>query len=231
MAEPKHAKSKASASARKPADKADQPENKAKAKAKTKTAPKQAKSAAKPKAAKPRTATKPKSTSSPEIYTDPQLRDRLKEEITAGDKGGKPGQWSARKAQLLAHEYEKAGGDYKNGKKKKTDSQKHLDQWTDEDWKTADDKPAEREGGTTRYLPAEAWDQLTPKQKKETNARKQAGSNQGEQFVANTKEAKEARQAASKTDDKKPGSEPKTTAKARTGPKTKVAKAKPKSSK
>ena len=35
-------------------------------------------------------------------YTDPALRERLKAEITAGDKGGRPGQWSARKAQLLA---------------------------------------------------------------------------------------------------------------------------------
>lgn len=50
--------------------------------------------------------------SSAKIYTDPELRDRLKEQIQAGDKGGKPGQWSARKAQLLAAEYEKAGGDY-----------------------------------------------------------------------------------------------------------------------
>lgn len=33
-------------------------------------------------------------------YTDPQLRARLKDEIQAGDRGGKPGQWSARKAQL-----------------------------------------------------------------------------------------------------------------------------------
>jgi len=30
-------------------------------------------------------------------YTDPQLRDEVKEEIQAGDKGGEPGQWSARK--------------------------------------------------------------------------------------------------------------------------------------
>jgi hypothetical protein len=58
-------------------------------------------------------------------YTDPALRERLKEEIKAGDKGGKPGQWSARKSQLLAHEYEKAGGGYKNDKK--TEAQKDLE--------------------------------------------------------------------------------------------------------
>lgn len=47
-------------------------------------------------------------------YTKPTLRKRLFEQIKAGSKGGSPGQWSARKAQLLAVEYKKAGGGYKN---------------------------------------------------------------------------------------------------------------------
>ena len=46
-------------------------------------------------------------------YTKPGMRKRLFESIKAGGKGGKPGQWSARKAQLLAAEYKKAGGGYK----------------------------------------------------------------------------------------------------------------------
>ena len=46
-------------------------------------------------------------------YTKPSLRKRLFEEIKAGSKGGKPGQWSARKAQLLAKAYKAAGGGYK----------------------------------------------------------------------------------------------------------------------
>ena len=46
-------------------------------------------------------------------YTKPTMRKRLFERIKAGSKGGKPGQWSARKAQLLASEYKKAGGGYK----------------------------------------------------------------------------------------------------------------------
>ena len=45
-----------------------------------------------------------------EQYTDPELRERIKEEIKASDKGGKKGQWSARKSRLLAREYEKRGG-------------------------------------------------------------------------------------------------------------------------
>ena len=47
------------------------------------------------------------------IYTKPTLRKQLFERIIAGDKGGAPGQWSARKAQFLATEYKKAGGGYK----------------------------------------------------------------------------------------------------------------------
>jgi len=43
-------------------------------------------------------------------YTKPKLREKLKAKIMAGSKGGKPGQWSARKAQLLAQEYKSAGG-------------------------------------------------------------------------------------------------------------------------
>lgn len=46
-------------------------------------------------------------------YTKPEMRKRLFNKIKAGSKGGDPGEWSARKAQLLASEYKKAGGGYK----------------------------------------------------------------------------------------------------------------------
>ena len=46
-------------------------------------------------------------------YTKPGMRKRLFESIKAGAKGGKPGQWSARKAQMLAQRYKKKGGGYK----------------------------------------------------------------------------------------------------------------------
>jgi hypothetical protein len=46
-------------------------------------------------------------------YTKPGLRKQLFNKIKAGTKGGDPGEWSARKAQLLATEYKKAGGGYK----------------------------------------------------------------------------------------------------------------------
>ena len=46
-------------------------------------------------------------------YTQPGMRKRLFEQIKSGGKGGAPGQWSARKAQMLASQYKKAGGGYK----------------------------------------------------------------------------------------------------------------------
>ena len=126
-------------------------------------------------------------------YTDPELRQRIKDEIMKGDKGGKPGQWSARKSQLLAHEYEAQGGGYKGPK---TESQKHLDEWTEQEWTTKDGKKAERNGETHRYLPKEAWEALSPEEKRATDRKKVEGSRKGEQYVENTEKAKAARALA-----------------------------------
>jgi hypothetical protein len=119
----------------------------------------------------------------------------LKNEIMAGSKGGKPGQWSARKAQLLAQKYEAAGGGYSGSK---TSAQKSLSRWTDEKWRTSDRKPAIRKGGTTRYLPDKAWDKLSAAEKAATNAKKREGSQKGRQFVANTPAAAAARRTSVK---------------------------------
>ena len=69
-------------------------------------------------------------------YTKPALRERIKKRITAGSKGGKSGQWSARKAQMVAAAYKKAGGGYKGGQGKK---QKDLKKWGKEKWMTKDE--------------------------------------------------------------------------------------------
>ena len=69
-------------------------------------------------------------------YTKPGLREKIKDRVMAGSKGGKPGQWSARKAQLVAQEYKEAGGGYKGGKGKK---QKSLEKWGKEKWMTKDE--------------------------------------------------------------------------------------------
>jgi len=47
-------------------------------------------------------------------YTKPGMRKSLFESIKAGSKGGDPGQWSARKAQMLAKKYKASGGSYKD---------------------------------------------------------------------------------------------------------------------
>ena len=46
-------------------------------------------------------------------YTKPTMRKRLFQRIKAGSKGGAPGQWSARKAQMLAKQYKAKGGGYR----------------------------------------------------------------------------------------------------------------------
>ena len=50
------------------------------------------------------------------VYTKPSMRKALFNKIKAGGKGGDPGEWSARKAQMLAREYKAKGGGYKTKK-------------------------------------------------------------------------------------------------------------------
>jgi hypothetical protein len=135
-------------------------------------------------------------------YTDPDLRARLKDEVQADDKGGQPGQWSARKSQLLKAAYEREGGGYLG---EKDATQQHLSAWTQEDWQTSDGSSDARTGSarengsaSTRYLPKAAWDELSEEEKQETDARKAEGSEHGEQFVANPEAAKEAAKEAGK---------------------------------
>lgn len=114
-------------------------------------------------------------------YTDAAKRERIKNRIMAGSKGGKPGQWSARKAQLLAAEYKKAGGGYTGAKTKK---QKSLSKWTKQKWRTSD---GSKSGGKKRYLPDKAWKNMTAAEKRATNRAKAAGNRKGKQFVPQPK--------------------------------------------
>lgn len=123
-------------------------------------------------------------------YSDPALRERLKNEIRAAAKGGEPGTWSARKSQLLTLAYQKQGGGYLQ--RHPNSKQRDLSEWTKQDWQTSDGKPARRATGTTRYLPKKAWSELSPEEKKATNAKKKAASKAGEHTVANTAAAKQA---------------------------------------
>ncbi|SET64049.1 hypothetical protein [Stigmatella erecta] len=133
-------------------------------------------------------------TSAKSPYTRPALRERLKKRIQAGSKGGRVGQWSARKSQLLAAEYKKAGGGYRGARGEK---QKSLQSWTKEAWQTRSGSTRARHGKTTsRYLPKKAWARLSEGQKRATDRRKQEGSRRGRQRVGNTPAARRARKSA-----------------------------------
>jgi hypothetical protein len=128
-------------------------------------------------------------------YTKPGLRERIKRQVLAGEKGGRPGQWSARKAQLVTHEYEAQGGGYK---KPRSAAQKSLKAWGDERWHTAGGQKAVRGDETHRYLPDAAWKKLSPEERRATDRKKVVASKRGRQFAANTAAAAEARKRATR---------------------------------
>lgn len=119
-------------------------------------------------------------------YTKPGLRERLKNQIMSGSKGGKPGQWSARKAQLLAQAYKKSGGSYSGPK---TSKQKSLSKWTKEEWGTKSGKPSTQGAKATgeRYLPKKARAALSSAEYARTSAAKRDGTRAGKQFVRQPK--------------------------------------------
>jgi hypothetical protein len=125
-------------------------------------------------------------------YTKPALRERIKDRVMAGGKGGKPGQWSARKAQIVAQEYKAAGGGYKGAK---TGAQKSLTKWTKEDWGTKSGKPSTQGPKATgeRYLPKAAREALSPAEYAATTRAKREATKRGEQF------AKQPKRIAAKT--------------------------------
>ena len=108
--------------------------------------------------------------------TNPGLWAKIVASAKAGSKGGDPGEWSARKAQMAVTEYKKRGGGYV-GSKPKDNS---LAKWTDQKWRTSDGTPSR---GTKRYLPDKAWSALSPSEKAATNAAKARGNAAGKQFV------------------------------------------------
>jgi hypothetical protein len=119
-------------------------------------------------------------------YTKPELRENIKNQIMSGSKGGNPGQWSARKAQLLAQAYKKAGGGYSGAK---TTKQKSLSKWTKEKWGTKSGRPSTQGTKATgeRYLPKKARESLTAKEYAATSRAKREGTSQGKQFVRQPK--------------------------------------------
>jgi hypothetical protein len=98
---------------------------------------------------------------------------------------------------MMASEYKKRGGEYTT--EKKDESAKHLDEWTKEEWQTKEGSchAKDEDGIEHRYLPKKAWEQMSKKEKEDTDAKKQEGSKEGKQHVANTSKASQARKNAS----------------------------------
>lgn len=109
---------------------------------------------------------------------DPELWDKVKARVTEGGKGGKPGQWSARKAQMAVAEYKHKGGGYKGAKS----ADNHLTQWTKEEWGTKSGQESLETG--ERYLPKNAREALSDKEYSDTSRKKRADLKKGKQFSA-----------------------------------------------
>lgn len=114
--------------------------------------------------------------------TDPKLWEKVKKRVTAGDKGGQKGEWSARKAQLATQEYKKQGGGYAGRK----DPHNSLVEWGKEEWGT---KSGKKSGDThERYLPRKAREALSDDEYKRTTAKKRADTRKGRQFSSQPKD-------------------------------------------
>jgi len=114
------------------------------------------------------------------IRLNPELWERVKKEVTAGDKGGNPGQWSARKGQMAVKLYKDRGGGYSGPKPKDG-----LAAWTKQNWMTKSGKPSLETG--ERYLPEKAIKALSAKEYAATTRAKRRGMKEGKQFVAQPK--------------------------------------------
>ena len=110
--------------------------------------------------------------------SDPALWEKVKRRVMEGGKGGEPGEWSARKAQLAVSEYKKEGGGYKG---RKTDDN-HLAQWTHEEWGTKSGHDSSETG--ERYLPKQARQALSDSEYQRTSDKKRADTARGKQFSA-----------------------------------------------
>ena len=110
---------------------------------------------------------------------------RIKASVKAGSKGGRAGQWSARKAQLAVQRYKKAGGGYKGKKSGKSS----LSKWTKQKWGTKSGKPSGKTG--ERYLPKKAREALSPQEYGATTRAKRKATKKGKQFSAQPKKIAE----------------------------------------
>ena len=110
------------------------------------------------------------------MRTNEALWSRVKNEVQRGSKGGLPGQWSARKAQLAVKIYKDRGGRFKGPR-----GNNSLHRWTVQKWMTKSGLPSLLTG--ERYLPEKAIKSLSSAEYSRTTRKKRMGMRQGKQFV------------------------------------------------
>ena len=113
------------------------------------------------------------------IRTNERLWKKIVEEVKRNGKGGKAGQWSARKAQIAVRIYKERGGKYKGNTRNNS-----LKKWTKQNWRTKSGKPSVMGKNATgeRYLPAKTIKKLSKKEYAKTTASKRRSISKGEQY-------------------------------------------------
>ena len=121
--------------------------------------------------------------------TDEAKWKRIVASVKAGSAGGKPGQWSARKAQIATQRYKKSGGGYSGPK---TKAQKSLSKWTKQDWDYVGKE------GKSRYLPKAARKALSSGQKAAGSRAKNKATRAGKGSARYTEAERKAVRRATK---------------------------------
>ncbi len=112
---------------------------------------------------------------------NPLLWKKIVTSVKKSSKGGKPGQWSARKAQLSVKLYKDRGGGYTG----KMSSNNSLHKWTVQKWRTKSGKPSLVTG--ERYLPEKAINKLTKKEYSYTSRLKRLSIKKNKQYSSQPK--------------------------------------------
>ena len=125
--------------------------------------------------------------------TNEKMWKRIVSSVKSGSSGGRPGQWSARKAQIATKRYKKKGGGYKGAKS----SSNSLSKWSKQKWdyvsKGDEKKPRAKRG---RYLPESVRKSLSASERSATNRKKRQASAKGNQKAKYSKKvAKKVRRS------------------------------------
>lgn len=114
------------------------------------------------------------------IKKDPIKWKRIVASVKAGGKGGRPGQWSARKAQMATQRYKASGGKYTGAK----GSDNSLRKWTKEKWgtKSGHNSTQGKDATGERYLPEQKRNHMSKEEYKKTSDKKRRDTKKGKQF-------------------------------------------------